>query len=80
MTAIATPDVLETVGRFEHGQIVLDSPPTLPEGTELHIRITVRQPKKPRKLSQEFFDLTAGQFPELERLPQGEYEVREPLE
>ena len=79
MTAIDATEVLEAVGRFEHGQIVLDAPPALPEGARLHIRITVQQPKKTRRLPPEFFEL-AGSIPDLERPPQGEYEVRESLD
>jgi len=77
MTALTE---LEIDGRFEHGQVVLDRQPALPEGTRLHVRITVQQPKKPRKLPREFFELTAGTIPDMERPPQGEYEIREPLE
>ena len=73
------PDVLESAGRLERGQIILDTPPALPDGTELLVRITVRKPQKPRKLPKDFFDLTAGQFPELERPSQGEYGIWEPL-
>ena len=84
MTAIAVPDVLETVGRFERGQIVLDTPPALPEGVRLHIRITVE--KKEEAVDENgwpvgFFERFAGCIddPAFERPPQGEYETREPL-
>ena len=77
MTALTE---LEVDGRFEHGQVVLNRQPALPEGAQLLVRISVQQPKMPRKLPREFFELTAGTIPEMERPPQGEYEVRESLE
>ena len=75
MSANAT---LEIAGRFERGHVVLDRQPVLPEGARLQVRIDVRQPKPLRKFPPEFFEL-AGSIPDLERPPQGEYEVREPL-
>ena len=47
MSVISTPDVLEINGRFERGRIVLDTPPALPEGTRLHVRILVEKPQAP---------------------------------
>ena len=76
MTALAE---LEIDGRFEHGQVVLNKQPALPEGARLHVRISIQQPKQPRRFPPEFFEL-AGSIPDLERPPQGDYEVREPLE
>jgi len=73
---------LEADGRFERGQIVLDKPPPLPEGTRLHVRITVEPPPAvdANGWPVGFFERTAGQIPDLERPDQGEYEIREPLE
>lgn len=80
MSAVAAADVLESVGRFEHGQVVFDTPPTLPEGARLRIRIMVETARPKREWPKDFFERTAGQAdPSLERPPQGEYEVREPL-
>ena len=79
MTALTE---LEVDGRVEHGQIVMEKPPALPEGARLHIRITVEEEEEAidgKGWPIGFFERTAGSFPELERPPQGEYEVREPL-
>jgi len=81
---IAYADV-EVEGRFEHGQVVLDKQPALPEGTRLHVRIKVKpvedEPVDANGWPIGFFERTAGQAdPSLERPPQGEYEVRESLE
>jgi len=73
MTANAT---MEVEGRFEHGRIVLDNPPACPEGDRLHLRVTVESEKK----RLERFLALAGSIPDLERPPQGEYEVRDWLE
>ncbi|MCL2646537.1 MAG: hypothetical protein FWD61_05970 [Phycisphaerales bacterium] len=72
---------LEVDGRFERGQIVLDEPPALPEGTRLRVRIMVDSEKPKKEWPKDFFERTAGQADlSLERPPQGDYEVREPLE
>ena len=83
MTAVAA-DVLESVGRFEHGQVVFDSPPSLPEGARLRIRIMVEREKPAvdeNGWPAGFFERFAGCIddPTFERPPQGEYEVRESL-
>ena len=80
MTAAAAPEVLESAGRFERGHIVLDSPPALPEGSRLRVRIKVEPAKPKREWPPDFFERTAGQADlSLERPPQGGYEARKPL-
>jgi len=77
MTALTE---LEVDGRFEHGQVVLDKPPAFPEGARLRIRVMAEPVKPRREWPEGFFERTAGQAdPSLERPPQGEYEIREPL-
>ena len=61
MTAVTVPDALESVGRFEHGQIVLDTPPVLPEGARLHVRFTVEAKETDYGWPKGFFESTAGQ-------------------
>ena len=84
---MVAPTELEIDGRFERGQVVLDRQPALPEGARLHVRIKVEPPSRIVDEPVDangwpigFFERTAGQIPDLERPPQGEYEVREPLE
>ena len=80
MTAIAASNVLESAGRFEHGQVVFDTPLALPEGARLRIRIMVESAKPKKEWPKDFFARTAGQADStLERPPQGEYEIRESL-
>ena len=75
---------LEISGRYEHGRVVLDEQPVLPEGVRLHIRITVETKPAVDKNGWPigFFERFAGCIgdPSFERPPQGEYEIREPLE
>ncbi len=76
---MSTAMEMEIDGRFEHGRIVLEKPPALPEGARLHLRITV-EPAARRNERLEKLLALAGSVPDLERPPQGEYEAREPLE
>ena len=83
MTVDTVPGIMEINGRFERGQVILDKQPALPEGVRLHVRITVEKNEEAvddNGWPLGFFEETAGSCPDLERPPQGEYEIRESLE
>ena len=75
MSVAAAGNVLEMDGRFERGQIVLESPPAWPEGARLHLRVTMTPAAHEKERLERLLAL-AGSVPDLERPPQGEYEAR----
>lgn len=68
----------ESDGRFEQDRIILDQPPVLPEGTRVHVHITVKKDTPHAGWPEGFFERTAGQISDsnFERPPQGKYEKR----
>ncbi len=63
-------------GRYDHGRIILDKPPALPEGARLNVQIEMEEVDE-NGWPIGFFERTAGSIPDLERPPQGTYEARE---
>ena len=79
MTVGTVSGIMEINGRFERGHLILDRQPVLPEGVRLLVRITVETREEAvddNGWPLGFFEETAGSCPDLERPPQGEYEIR----
>jgi len=79
-SVMVAPAVLEVEGCIENGRIVLDDPLVWPEGTRLHLRVMTESDAEAEKKRLERLLALAGSCPDLERPPQLELEVREPLE